>query len=153
MADMEAMDKLRLERIQNFKNVITGKGKVDHIPHFCNMFTWKYYDAGYKFSEALFDYDKMYDTMKQFYTRYPVDICYETGFRNPVQVTSVLGNANDYIIDDDTYSLSIKDQSYMADEDYEALIADPKKYLWETFLPKKFCVLKIMKIQWISVNS
>lgn len=142
MADMEAMDRLRLSRVQNFKNVITGKGKVDHIPQFGNFWSWKYYDAGYKFSEALYDYNKMYDAMDQFFKRYPMDVCYETGWRNPVQVTGVLGNKNDYIIDDEHYSISIRDQCYMDDEDYELLIANPKKYLWETFLPKKFSVLK-----------
>lgn len=139
---MDAMEKLRIERTQNFKNIITGQGKIDHIPHFGNYWSWKYYDAGYKFSEALFDYNKMSDAIDQFLKRYPMDVCYETGWRNPIQVTSILGNANDYIIDDKAYSINIKDQSYMEDQDYEALIANPKKYLWETFLPKKFSVLK-----------
>ncbi len=142
MADMEAMDKLRKARIQNFKNVVTGKGKVDHIPHFGNFWSWKYYDAGYKFSEALWDYDKMGCALEQFYKRYPMDVVYENGWRNPVQVTAVLGNENDYIINDELYSISIKDQCYMGDDDYDALIANPKKYLWETFLPNKFTVLK-----------
>jgi len=141
MADMEAMDALRHARIQNFKNVITGNGPVDHTPHFGNFWSWKYYDAGYKFSEVLFDYSKMEDAIEQFCTRYPMDVLYETGWRNPTQVTSILGNANDYIIDDENYSISIRDQSYMDDDDYAPLIADPKKYLWETFLPKKFNVL------------
>ncbi len=139
---MTETESLVQNRIQNFKNVITGKGKVDHIPHFGNFWSWKYYDAGYKFSEALYDYDKMKDTMEQFFTRYPMDAVYETGWRNPVQVTGILGNSNDYIIDDDKYSISIKDQSYMDDDDYKKLIANPKKYLWEEFLPKKFNVLQ-----------
>ena len=142
MADMEAMDKLRKARIQNFKNVVTGKGKVDHIPHFGNFWSWKYYDAGYKFSEALWDYDKMGCALEQFYKRYPMDVVYENGWRNPVQVTGTLGRKNNYIINDELYSISIKDQCYMDDDDYDALISNPKKYLWETFLPKKFEVLQ-----------
>ena len=54
----------------------------------------------------------------------------------------MLGNSNDYIINDENYSLSIRDQAYMDDEDYEKLIDNPQKYLWEDFLPKKFSVLK-----------
>lgn len=142
MPDISEMVQLRKHRTQNFKNVITGQGKIDHIPHFGHYWSWKYYDAGYKLSEALYNYDNMYDSMDQFFKRYSLDVCYDTGRRNPVQVTSILGNSNDYIIDDDVYSISIRDQSYMDDEDYEALIANPKKYLWETFLPKKFSVLK-----------
>ena len=142
MADMSAIEALRKSRTQNFKNVITGNGPINHIPHFGNMWSWKYYDAGYKFSEALYDYDKMYDAIDQFCNRYPMDVLYETGWRNPVQVTGILGNGNDYIIDDEAYSISIRDQSYMEDDDYEKLAANPKKYLWEEFLPKKFSAFK-----------
>ncbi len=142
MNEMENMNDLRLSRIQNFKNIITGQGNVDHIPHFGNFWSWKYYDAGYKFSEALNDYGKMEKAILEFVDRYKMDSIYETGWRNPIQVTGILGNSNDYIINDETFSISIKDQSYMDDDDYEALAANPKKYLWETFLPKKFPLLK-----------
>lgn len=138
MANMEAMDQLRLSRVQNFKNVVTGKGKVDHIPHFGNYWSWKFYDAGYKLSEALYDYDKTVDTMEQFFKRYPMDIVYETGYRNPVKVFEPLGRYNDYIFDDKNYSISIHDQCVIDDEDYDKIIADPKRFLWETFLPKKY---------------
>ena len=138
MDDAAKMNQLRLDRIQNFKNTITGKGKVDHIAHFGNYWSWKYYDTGYKLTEALYDYSKMEDAILTFCDRYKMDIVYETGWRNPVQVTGVLGNGNDYIINDENYSIAIHDQSYMDDGDYDALIANPKKYLWEDFLPKKF---------------
>lgn len=139
---MDAMEQLRKNRIQNFKNVISGQGKIDHIPHFGNYWSWKYYDAGYKLTEALFDYDKTYDTMEQFFRRYPMDACYETGWRNPVQVLGPLGKSNAYSFDDKNYSISVKDQEYISRDDYDALIANPKKFLWETFLPKKFSVLE-----------
>ena len=142
MEQTGAMQALRLSRIQNFKNIITGQGKVDHIPHFGNFWSWKYYDAGYPLSEVLFDYDKMYDAIDQFYRRYPMDVIYETGRRNPVQVTDMLGRVNGYTFNDEQYSISIQDQCFMEDDDYEALIANPKKYLWEIFLPRKYTVLK-----------
>ncbi len=142
MDELDKMNELRLQRAQNFKNVITGKGKIDHIPHFGNFWSWKYYDTGYKFSEALNDYGKMEDAILTFADRYPMDSLYETGWRNPVQITGMLGNGNDYIINDETYSIAIHDQSYMDDEDYKLLAADPKKYLWETFVPKKFSAFK-----------
>lgn len=142
MDQAEKMNELRLARAQNFKNVITGKGKVDHIPHFGNFWSWKYYDAGYKFSEALTDYAKMEDAIVSFVDRYPMDSLYETGWRNPILVTGPLGNDNAYIINDETYSISVRDQCFMDDEDYIPLAADPKKYLWETFIPKKFSRFK-----------
>ena len=142
MPDVNEMELLRKSRTQNFKNMITGAAPVDHIPQFGNMWSWKYYDAGYTFSEALYDYGKMKDAIEQFCQRYPMDVLYETGWRNPVQVTGILGNGNDYIINDEKYSICINDQSYMDDDDYDKLIADPKKYLWEEFIPKKFSAFK-----------
>jgi hypothetical protein len=58
-----------------------------------------------------------------------------------MQVTSVLG-ADEYIINDADHSLSIKDQCFMEPEDYDPLIANPKKWLWEVFLPRKFKYLQ-----------
>lgn len=139
---MDAMEQLRISRTANFKNVISGKGKVDHIPHFGNYWSWKYYDAGYKLSEALTDYNKMEDSVRQFVERYPMDILVETGIRNPVKVTMPLQPTIPYIIDDDRYSLSVHDQAYMEDDEYDELIANPRKYLWEKFLPRKFSVLR-----------
>lgn len=66
---------------------------------------------------------------------YKVDIITEYGWRNPVQVTDVLG-VNEYIIDEEAKIINIPDQCFMEEDDYDALIADPKKYLWETFLPR-----------------
>ena len=131
-------EELRHSRIQNFKNVITGKGHIDHIPQFGNYWSWKYYDSGYSLTEALFDYSKMQDAIGKFADKYPMDVIYETGWRNPLQITTMLGKKNDYIIDDEIFGLSIKDQDWITEDDYDGLIANPEKFLWETFIPRKF---------------
>ncbi|NLN97290.1 MAG: hypothetical protein GX127_02660 [Eubacteriaceae bacterium] len=136
-----SMEALKRERIQLFKDAIIGDKKPERIPIFSNMWSWKILDAGYKLSEALNDYEILKKSLRHFYENYPADICHETGWRNPIQVTESMGN-NAYIINDDQNSISIKDQCYMKPEDYDALISNPKKFLWETFLPRKFKYLK-----------
>lgn len=132
------MNELLMKRAAQFRNATTGKEKVEFIPHFSNMWSWKYYDAGMKLTDVLYNYDMIYDACEQFYQRYKVDFLYETGWRNPTKVTTALGHDNNYIIDDTNYSIAIRDQQFMADGEYDQLIANPTKYLWETFLPEKF---------------
>lgn len=134
-------NKLKQERIDLFKNSITGNKKNNRIFHFGNLFTWKIKDAGYKLSEALNDYDKMAKVLKHTLETYEIDCIYETGWRNPIQVTSSLGNY-EYIINDEANSINIHDQCFMEKDDYTALINDPKKFLWSTLLPRKYTLLK-----------
>jgi len=70
-----------------------------------------------------------------------MDMVIDTGWRNPFQVTGVLGG-DEYIIDDANHALNIKDQCFMEPEDYDPLIANPRKWIWETFLPRKFKYLR-----------
>ncbi|MFA0815255.1 MAG: uroporphyrinogen decarboxylase family protein [Anaerofustis sp.] len=134
-------NKLKQDRINLVKNTITKKEKTNQIFHFGNLFSWKIYDAGYKLSEALNDYAIMEKVIRHTFENYKIDSCYETGWRNPIQVTESLGN-DEYVINDVANSINIHDQCFMEAEDYPALIADPKKFLWQTFLPRKYKALK-----------
>lgn len=128
---------LRYERIGLFKNAITGKERNQRIPHFGNLWSWKIADAGLVLSETLHDYDKLEQALRHTYQSYRLDAIYENGWRNPVQVTEFLGS-NAYVFDDAINSIHIDDQCYMEPEDYDALISNPKKFLWETFVPRKY---------------
>lgn len=133
-------NKLRKERIQLFKDAITGNNPM-RPPHFGNIWSWKIYDSGHKMSEALHSYEITEKVLRHTSETYPIDSIYEYGWRNPVQATDVLGN-NEYIIDDEANSISIMDQCFMEEEDYDALIANPKKFLWEVYLPRKYKTLR-----------
>lgn len=134
--------KLLEERLSLFKNAINGKEKIKRIPHFANFWSWKFLDAGYTIEQALYDYQVMEKILKSFAEKYPVDLIYETGWRNPVQVTEVLGN-DEYIFNNETSSISMKrDQCFMMDDEYDALCENPVKFLWEVFMPRKYKVLQ-----------
>lgn len=137
------MDKQSLleERMSLFKNAVTGEQKNHRVPHRANLWSWKFLDAGYTITEALYDYDIMEKVIRHCAETYPVDMLAETGWRNPVQVTEVLGN-DEYILNDETSSISIADQCFFEDEDYDKLIENPGKFLWETFIPRKYKKLR-----------
>jgi len=129
------VNELRHERISLFKDTITGKDPK-RMPYFANMWSWKTIDAGYGLGEALYNYDIMEKVIRHMAENYKFDSIYEYGWRNPVQVTEVLG-VTEYVIDEEAKTISLPDQCFMQEEDYDALIADPKKYLWEVHVPRK----------------
>jgi hypothetical protein len=128
-------------RLFVIKNAVTGKKNIDRIPLLSNVWTWKYLDAGYTISESLYNYDIMEKGLRHYFDTYDFDCAQETGWRNPVQVEETLGPIQ-YVINDEISSISIKDQCFMEQEDYDALIKDPKKYIWETYIPRKHTALK-----------
>ena len=128
--------KLLEERAFTIKNAITSEHEISRIPLLSNVWSWKYLDSGYKLSEALYDYGKMEKSIRHHVETYKMDLPYERGYRNPVQVSTALGD-DQYIIDDELGSISIKDQCFMEEDDYDKLIADPIRYLWEDFIPRK----------------
>lgn len=134
-------NELAQERLGLLKNAITGKQKNYRIPHRANLWSWKFLDAGYTVTQALYDYDALEKVMRHCAETYPFDMLAETGWRNPIAVTSVLGN-DEYIINDKTSSISLKDQCFFSEDDYKALIENPAKYLWEEFAPKKYKLLQ-----------
>ncbi len=128
-------------RLYTIKNAVTGKNPIDRIPLLSNVWTWKYLDAGYTISESLYNYDIMEKGLRHYFDTYDFDVAQECGWRNPVQVEETLGPIP-YVINDEISSISIKDQCFMGHEDYDELIKDPKKYIWETFIPRKHTALK-----------
>ena len=123
------------------KNAVTGKNPINRIPLLSNVWTWKYLDAGYTISETLYNYDIMEKGLRHYFESYKFDVAQETGWRNPVQVEETLGPIS-YIIDDKKSLICTKDQCFMEEDEYDALIKNPKKYLWETFIPRKHTALK-----------
>lgn len=138
----ETMDnnELKKERIALFKDTIQ-RNDPKRIAHFGNLFSWKVLDAGYTLTEALYDYDVMENVIRDTASKYKVDVIYEFGWRNPLQAIESLGNKT-YLIDDKTFTLNIDDQCLMEEEEYDELISNPKKYLWEKLIPRKHRYLK-----------
>lgn len=130
-------EELRKYRVKLFRDASNMKTKPERVPHIANFWTWQILDTGYTFSQAMHDYDVMDDVMYKFHEKYGFDAYQETGIRNPQRVTETLGTSI-YVIDDEKETFSLKDHSYFEPDEYDALIADPQKFVWERILPRKF---------------
>jgi hypothetical protein len=131
------LEELRKYRIGLFRDASAMQKKPDRVPHLANFWTWQILDAGYTFSEAMHNYDIMEKVIRTFHERYGFDGYQETGIRNPQRVTETLGTSQ-YIIDDKRETISIKDFTLFDTREYDQLIADSAKFVWETVLPRKF---------------
>lgn len=124
------------ENLQLFHDAVRMK-KTSRVPLSSSDAFWRYYDAGYKLSEAVSDYKKMEDAALRYVLKYQIDCLGDYGARNPLQVTTKLGN-EEYIFDDVNNTLVIKEQEcFMADE-YDSYIANPTKTIWEKIMPRKY---------------
>ena len=124
-------------RVKLFRDATSMERKPDRIPHLSNFWTWQILDMGYKFSEAMHDYDVMEKVMLGFHEKYGFDNYQETGIRNPQRVTETLGDSI-YIVDDEKETFCLKDHSYLESDEYDELIENPTKFIWEKVLPRKF---------------
>lgn len=133
---MTDINKQREDRIRLFKDTVQRK-KTNKVPHLANIWTWKIFDAGFRMSEAMFDYDIMLEVHRKAFEKYSVDAYLDFGQRNPLQFLTALGDT-EYVIDDSTNSLSIRDQCIMEPDEYPQFIEDPVRYFWSVALPRKF---------------
>lgn len=124
-------------RIKLFRDATSMENKPDRLPHLSNFWTWQVLDMGYKFSQATHNYDVMEKVMLGFHERYGFDGYQETGIRNPQRVTETLGDSI-YVIDDEKEIFCLQDHSYLETDEYDDLIANPTKFVWEKVLPRKF---------------
>ena len=113
------------------------KEKTERIPIMSNAWNWKVYDAGYTLNEALYNQKIYTKVLQHYFDNYYADFMFETGSRNPFAYTQYLGSDKRYIIDDEKKIMNVKDASYLDEDEYDELIADPTRFVWEKFLPRK----------------
>ncbi len=99
------------------------------IPTNSNYWTWMILDGGYKLSEALYDYDKLFDAVTGFQKKYDFDVFNYLGDRNAPRVSDAAG-AYLYKIDDEKEIICIDDHYYMEEDEYPELIENPDIYQW-----------------------
>jgi hypothetical protein len=116
------------ERTELFANAIQFK-KNKRVPLGANFWTWKILDAGYKLSEALYNYDIMEKVNDEFHQRYQFDAYIDLGTRNPMRVTSALG-AGFHKIDPTDEVIIADDHHIMEREDYSELAKNPAGFYW-----------------------
>ena len=139
------MQDLFKERVQIFKDA-TRFNKPKRIPNLSNFWSYKIMDAGYRLSEGVYDFDILKDSVFKFQEKYQFDSFYETNWRNPLSIAKALGRVN-YIINDEQNAICFLDESNMKTEDYDDLIANPEKYIWEKFMPQKYNGINLEKVK------
>jgi hypothetical protein len=124
------------ERTELFANAIAFK-KNKRVPLCSNIFTWKILDAGFKFSEALYDYDIQEKIHNEFYQRYQFDAYIDPGNRNPMRISKALGGGFNTIGETDE-TLVYDDHHIMERDEYRELAKNPIGFYW-TKAFKRFC--------------
>ena len=134
MADMNA---LRAERTKRFRDALELK-TPDRVPHLSYAITWKIFDGGYKLGQALTDYDIMEKVVREHQEKYGFDAMTDYGLRNAYRVGEAMGNAF-YKIDDEKDSIFVNtDFTYMDHSELGEFAEDPKKFMYEKMMPRKF---------------
>jgi len=141
--DVENAKKLKEQRIKWFRQATKGVEIPDVMPQISNTFTWKIVDEGYKLSEAIYDYTKMEDVVRKHQERYSFDMVRDVGTRNGFKMVEGWADLGDrYVIDDEHGCLNVHDMQLMLDDEWDELLADPDKFMWEKILPRRFPEIK-----------
>ena len=127
---------LKQHRIQLFRDCAAWR-KPERVPFLANIVTWKILNAGYKFSEALHDYDIMGKCVTKFLDEYRVDVLTDTGVRNPMRIPESIGESS-YYVNDEREVLGVHAYSLCESDELAELAQDPDKFTWEKMLPRKF---------------
>lgn len=126
------------DRAQAYKNAAKHI-KGDRVLNLANIWTPVIVqDSGYKMSEAIFDYDKLEQATYKFHEKYHFDFYMDFCIRNPLRISSALGNT-DYIIDDESGALGyVTDINYMQPEDYDMVLDHYDEFIWTKYLNKRY---------------
>ena len=125
-------------RVSLFEDAVRTGRTPKRVPVYDNVYNWKVYSAGYKLSEALNNPSVMHKVVEEYCKVYQPDALADAGARNPLYFTSIFSDSQFYEIDDEGYRMNYRDNAFMTADDYDALIKDPKAFIWSTLLPRKW---------------
>jgi hypothetical protein len=124
------------ERTELFSNVLQFK-RNKRVPLGANVWSWKYLDAGYKLSKALYDYNIMEKINDEFHQYYQFDTYMELGVRNPMRIMDALGNGF-HKIDPTDEAIVIDDHHLMEREEYRDMANNSPGFYW-TKVFRRYC--------------
>ncbi len=131
-------EKLYQERLNRYTTAL-NVGKPDKVPIRlqASEFTAKY--AGYKLQEVYYDLDKNIDSASKFISDFDVDTC--PGAPNLWWAAHHGAVGAKYLkfagkeLEEDSQFQYVEEE-YMLPEDYDEFIADPTKWILQTYLPR-----------------
>ena len=127
---------IKQNRIKLFRDCASWN-KPERIPFLANIVTWKIIDSGYRFSEALHDYNIMSKCVTNFLDKYKVDVLTDTGVRNPMRIPESIGESC-YYIDDEVEALGVHAYSLCEKGELGELSQNTDKFVWEKMRTSKF---------------
>ena len=137
--DEKERDALLARRRMYFQDAMSFHPGQTYVPNLSFYVTWKVYDSDLhcKLSEALLDYDLMAKLTNEFEERYGFDTFIEYSNRNQWRITTLAGSSV-YKVDDDAWSIQVKDFPTVNDDEMMEFAANPQKFQWEKVLPRKY---------------
>lgn len=121
-------------RIKLFRDTHAWK-KPDRIPFNSNMFNWMFIDAGYTTAEASRNYELLENILDRFLGLYKIDGLNKISgmSRNPFLLHDALGGNSSWGTTDSNASdvVAIFEDELIKSDEYDELIADANKVLWE----------------------
>ena len=138
MSETKTPKELLQERIQLFRDAQSFR-KPARTPICANVTSWMFTDTGYTAGKACRSYQIIEDCMARFVQKYPCDMFNYTmsGFRNVFLLPDAMGGSI-YSENGDGDNLNIVAEDYILPEEYDEMIADYKKTLWEKVLFRMF---------------
>lgn len=127
-------EELRKSRVRAIRGAIRDDLTPTYIPVYGNCHSWRFLDAGFSITEALFDYKKLFHAVCEFQERYNFDFHTDLGERNPVQVAQAL-HVGHYLMEDG--NLSILDIENMTEDEYDVLVEKgSRRFIFENMAPR-----------------
>lgn len=123
------------DKIKLFENACNFV-QSDRIPTYSNYWTYIILDAGYTLKDGIYNTANTADAVFRFHEKYGFDCYGYFGARNPWNVTEPF-DGNHYIVNEAAETINIKDKILMEPEEYDELISDVWKFVWEKAIPRK----------------
>ena len=126
------------EKKQLFMDVVKGR-KPSRVPTLSNVWSWKFFDAGYNLNQALYDYDIIAESVYKFQEKYDFDVSFDIGGRNPIQVLNKFVT-DIYHIDEAGETISFTDMDMLDGPEEMRRMCDKGYFRCavEDILPKKY---------------
>lgn len=125
------------QRVRNFHDAVQMKKAPKRVPHISSFMTWKFVDAGVKFSDGMYDYDLCEKVHIEWEERYKFDVLREFGTRNPIKIIQGFA-APRYVINDENSTINALDFTLMEGDEYDELLTNKRKFLWERVVARRY---------------
>lgn len=134
-------EKVKSEKLERFKAAMR-KETPDIVPVFPIIEQWANFAMGVSIIDSYTkDPQILADCFKKLLSEVYVDVLYGTGNLRPVKLLRTIGNSLYHISEEGVMIEGGKGETMFAEE-YEQLIKDPKDFITNTLLPRKFPVLQ-----------